>query len=494
MISLRFEHGLGDCSHFAYQIPLYLRRGHKIEIECTPDKAPLFRAAGASVVQLAEETHGWPHSPDPGRPDHNAPWSGNKPAFNLSRPPLPDIGAFEERWRELSEIDLTLAPLVTQEHRDTVDRWFDSINGPLICLHTKGNTSTESKNLDHEETLSLYRGLLDGTDATLLLLDWDNRAPRIASHRVRHLSQMPRPDLLTLFYLLERAALLIGIDSGPQHFSRFTKCPVIGLWTHHFPNHFAIPRRNTLHVVSREWHEWTKFRRVAFQIVECPSGKKLDGAWIARLAAECLPTLGDADWAKLALLRQWTAWQRSASGGALSEFVDRHRSSERMLAALDRPNPVMVETGCIRAEEDWAGAGFSTYLFGAAVERRGGRLHSIELSPENAAFAKLWTRDFGSAVIVHTQHSHEFLRSWKGPIDVFLSDSADTGTDGYQETCLIECQLAAPHIRADGLLAIDDCVWKDGRWTGKGALAVPWLSENGWRVTYSGYQTLLMRQ
>lgn len=307
-------------------------------------------------------------------------------------------------------------------------------------------------------------------------------------------SQIPGADLLALFCLLERAALLIAVDSGPQHIARFTKCPVIGLWTHDFPSHFALPRRGTLHVVSQEWRDWSKFRRVPFQIVECPTGKELNGEWIASLGAECLPTLEDPDWARLALLRQWMSWQRSDAGGELCEFVDRHRSSERILATLKRPNPIMVETGCIRTEEDWAGAGFSTYFFAAAIERAGGRLHSIELSPENAAFAKGWTDRFGDTVVVHLRHSHEFLRGWVGPIDVFLSDSADVGVDGYQENCLIECQLAAPHVRRDGLIAIDDCVWNGGRWTGKGAMAVPWLLENGWTVVYSGYQTLLKRR
>jgi hypothetical protein len=438
--------------------------------------------------------HDWPHAPCPGRPDHGDHWSGNKAAFNLSQPPLPDIGHYHALWEEMCHVDLSLDEIISQPQSDNVDRWCDKVNGPLICLHTKGNTSTESKNLNDEETIRLYRGLLDHTDATLLLLDWDNRVPRISSHRIRHLSQIGHADLAALACLLRRAALLIAVDSGPQHFARFTKCPVIGLWTHHFPSHFALPRPDTLHVVSQEWHEWGKFRRVPFQIVECPGGKQLDGEWISRLAGDCLPTLAEPDWARQALLRQWMTWQRSTMGGAMSEFVDRHRSSERILAGLNRQKPLMIETGCIRAEEDWGGAGFSTYLFGAAIECRGGQLHSVELSPENAAFARQWTRCFGSAVSVHEQHSHEFLRNWNDPIDVFLSDSADVGTPGYQENCLIECQLAAPHVRSDGLIAIDDCVWKEGQWTGKGAIAVPWLLDNGWTIFYSGYQTLLVRR
>jgi hypothetical protein len=425
-------------------------------------------------------------------PELDEPWANNKVAGNLDEQSLPQIGTCSDLWSELCDVRLSLEALVTQEHRDSISRWLETVRGPLICVHTRGNTLTDSKNLDDEEAIRLYCGLLDHTDATLLLLDWDDRVPRMKSHRVRHLSQLGHIDLLTLYCLLQRSALMIGVDSGPLHFARFSTCPVIGLWTHHFPSHFALPRRNTLHIVSRDWHDLAKSCRVQFQVLECPSERRLDGAWIARVAADCFSTLTDPDWARRAQLRQWMSWQRSTDG-QLSRFIDRHRSSEKILTALQRPRPLMIETGCIRAEEDWGGAGFSTYFFGGAIELLGGHLHSIELSPKNAEFARRWTRCFGPTVIVHAEHSHDFLRRWHEPMDVFLSDSADVGSPSYQENCLVECQLAAPNVRSDGLIAIDDCVWADGEWIGKGTLAVQWLLEHGWSVSYSGYQTLLRR-
>jgi hypothetical protein len=489
---IQFVHGLGDCSNFAHLIPLYLRRGHRIEVQCDPDKEPVFRAAGAIVVQHAEVAHPWSHEFAIVGSELDDPWVGNKIGCNLDAQSLPQIGTRGELWSELCDVSLSLEAQVTQEHRDRIDQWFETVNGPLICLHTRGNTLAESKNLDDEEAIRLYCGLLDHTDATLLLLDWDDRVPRMKSHRVRHLSQLGHIDLLTLYCLLQRSALMIGVDSGPLHFARFTTCPVIGLWTHHFPSNFVLPRRNTLHIVSRDWRDLAKFCRVQYQVMECPSDKRLDGAWIARVAADCFSTLTDPDWARRALLRQWMSWQRSI-GGQLSHFLDRHRCSEKILAALQRPKPLMVETGCIRAEEDWEGAGFSTYFFGGAIELLCGQLHSIDVSPENSEFARRWTRCFGSTVTVHTGHSHDFLRGWHEPMDVFLSDSADVGSPSYQEICLVECQLAAPNVRSDGLIAIDDCVWDNGQWIGKGALAVQWLREHGWWVSYSGYQTLLRR-
>lgn len=62
MISLRFRHGLGDCSNFAHLVALCLRREPKVEIECARGKAPLFRAAGAEIVDMAKDSHPWPHA------------------------------------------------------------------------------------------------------------------------------------------------------------------------------------------------------------------------------------------------------------------------------------------------------------------------------------------------------------------------------------------------------------------------------------------------
>ena len=40
----------------------------------------------------------------------------------------------------------------------------------------------------------------------------------------------------------------------------------------------------------------------------------------------------------------------------------------------------------------------------------------------------------------------------------------------------------------------DDTPWQNGAFAGKGAKAVPWLLDQGWRVLYSGYQVILAKQ
>lgn len=204
--------------------------------------------------------------------------------------------------------------------------------------------------------------------------------------------------------------------------------------------------------------------------------------------------LDDSQIARDVQLQQWVSWTRSLDG-CLSGFIDRHRSFDLALRRLrGLPHPTVVETGCIRADEDWGGAGFSTYLFGAALQGMGGRLHSVELNPANIDFARSWTAGFGDTVETHLANSHDWLQAFAGPIDLFYSDSADVGTPGFDESCLIEVRLAIPKLRdSRSLILIDDTCWNRGRFHGKGALAVPWLLENGWGILYSGYQALLQK-
>ena len=106
MTSITFFHGLGDSSNAAHLFSLHTRRGHRIAVQCTDDKACLFEAAGCELVSSAASAHPWEHAPAAGPPGHSDHWSGNKTAWNVSRPPLPDIGGYAELWDELCSTKL----------------------------------------------------------------------------------------------------------------------------------------------------------------------------------------------------------------------------------------------------------------------------------------------------------------------------------------------------------------------------------------------------
>ena len=194
-------------------------------------------------------------------------------------------------------------------------------------------------------------------------------------------------------------------------------------------------------------------------------------------------------------LQQFVQWCRGEHGNALSPYADRHRSFDLLLRETTRrfPQPTVVETGVIRAEEDWPGAGFFTYLAGAYLAHRGGRLHAVDISPENCAFARTWTSVFGETVQVHEQDSVAFLEQFTEPIDVLYLDSLDTTEPGHAEHGLREAEAGLPRLHERSLIVFDDTPRNGGPWTGKGAKAVPHLLAQGWRVLYDGYQVILAR-
>jgi len=335
-----------------------------------------------------------------------------------------------------------------------------------------------------------------------VLLDWDNRVPRLASYRVRHLDEFGVCPTDVMLALMAQSDLLIGVDSGPLHASRFTQTPSVGIWTPgHYPTTYTLPRRQQLNIVLADHtRQWNRYKRIPWNIVEHPGA-----AFRADLLAEQCVKILDApryltSAAKVAAdvqLQQFIQeWCRGTAGNALSGYADRHRSFDVLFREMSRrfERPVIVETGTIRAEEDWSGAGFFTYLAGAYVSHRGGKLHSVDLSPATCDFARTWTAVFGNAVSVHTQNSLTFLESFREPIDLLYLDSLDTTEPGHSEHAERELCAAMPRLHDRSLIVVDDTPWHAGAFVGKGARVVPHLLQQGWKVLYAGYQVVLGKE
>ena len=499
-ISVSFFHGLGDCAYFAHLIPLYVRRGFQVEVECTPDKAILFQAGGASVVAKAATSHSWGYPAGSTHEGQGRFWQGSKMGNNISQAPLPNIGDKAELWDEYVETRIDIAPHLPPEAVEKARRWSDTLPRPLVLLHTKGNTGQERKSLPDEVATEFYKAFLDTCDGSLVLLDWDHRVPRLASYRIRHLDELGGCSTETMLALIGQADLLIGVDSGPLHASRFTRTPAMGIWMPgHYPATYTLPREEQLNVVLVEHtKQWNRFKRIPWNIVEHP-GHSFTGEGLAALCQQMLsgprylnPQQMGAD----VLLQEFVRERcRGVKGNSLSAHCDRNRSFDVLLreATARFEAPTFVETGTVRSEEDWSGAGFSTYLFGADLSHRGGKLHSVDLSQQHCRFARDWTAIFGPTVEVVQADSVSYLRSFAEPIDVLYLDSLDTTEPNHAEHCLNELQAALPRLHEKSLIVIDDSPWNDGAWTGKGARAIPWLCENGWRVLYGGYQAVLSR-
>jgi len=374
------------------------------------------------------------------------------------------------------------------------------------------------------------------------LLDWDRRVPRLASYRVRHLSEFGHCPLDLLLALMTQADLLIGVDSGPLHVSRFTDIPTIGVWQPgHYPGTYTLPRPEQLNVVLADHtRQWNKFKRIPWNLVEHP-GSAFEAATLAELTQRMLsaprylkvltrgigvppvalrtadprvspqtaalpagetPTPRQAPLGAGPTLAQDVQLQqfvrefcRCRGSSSLSRHWDRQRSLDVLLQETARrfAAPRIVETGTIRSEEDFGGAGFFTYVAGTFVHRHGGKLHSVDLSLANVKFAREWTAIFGDAVTVHQGDSVPFLQAFTDPIDVLYLDSLDTTEPQHAAHCQRELEAALPRLHDQTLICIDDTPWQDGAFIGKGATAVPWLLNHGWKVLYAGYQVVLER-
>ena len=500
-ISVAFHHGLGDCAYFSHLIPLYIRRGYDVEVECTPDKQILFRAAGATTIGSGAATsHAWGYPAGGTCEGHGRFWQGSKMGNNLSHPPLPNIGDRSELWAEYCSTRVEIAPHLSPDSIRIVDRWLAELPRPIVLLHTKGNTGQQRKSLPDAVVAEFYKRFIDECDGALILLDWDNRVPRLASHRVRHLDDLGGCSTESMLALMSKSDLIVGVDSGPLHASRFTRTPCVGIWMPgHYPTTYTLPRPEQLNVVLADHtQQWNRFKRIPWNIVE-HSGGTFQADILARICRQMLEPpryLNVTQHAADVQLRQFIQeWCRGERGNALSNYSDRNRSFDLLFRETTKrfERPTIVETGVIRAEEDWAGAGFFTYLAGAYLHQRGGNLIAVDISPQNCQFARTWTEVFGGTVEVRQLDSVAFLQQHSSPIDVLYLDSLDTTEAGHAEHALRETEAALPKLHQQSLIVFDDTPWNGGAWVGKGALAVPHLLRNGWKILYAGYQVLLAR-
>jgi methyltransferase family protein/glycosyl transferase family 9 (putative heptosyltransferase) len=498
-----FEHGLGDCVYFAHQIPLYRRRGYKITVSCSPDKRMLFAASGAQTDGGHPEARAVPWYEAP-RPEDDSeiekPWLWSKMALNLSRPPMPEIGTAEDLWDEYCAVRLDALSSLPAGARAAAAKFAERLTRPLILLHSHGNTDQGRKNIPTLLCREIYRRLLDAIDGTVVLLDWDNRAPRLAHWRLRHVQdEWKKPDTAELIALIAEADLLIGVDSGPLHAARYTETPAIGLWINDgSPASWSLPRAQQVNLVSgRRLGRWRRTTRIPFHLIECEELKELPKT-LATTTERLLATpryLSTKRRAADVQLQQFVLdWQRGGES-PVGGYRDRHRGFDVLLLFLRArfEHPRVVETGCIRCPEDFRGAGFSTYVLGAYLAAGRGALISIDSNAAHCEFARAWTRCFGCAVQVVNCDSVEWLSNHAGPIDALLLDSVDTDHPSAAAHALQELEAAYPSLHSRSAVCFDDTPYFAGGFHGIGSSGVPWLFDRGWRVLFSGHQTILVR-
>jgi predicted O-methyltransferase YrrM len=187
----------------------------------------------------------------------------------------------------------------------------------------------------------------------------------------------------------------------------------------------------------------------------------------------------------------------------MNEWLEKYRHSMScrywtFKAAFDllyqMPRHRILETGCIRMENDW-GAGCSTLLFGEFCELNGGRIMSVDLFPNHLETAKRLTAPYNHLIDYVESDSVAYLKTHPDQIDLLYLDSMDVpmhdGADRVpcQEHCLNEFKAAEDKLHAQSIVLIDD--YFNGN--GKGRLAEKYLMDNGWRRVFCFQQQLFVR-
>lgn len=130
--------------------------------------------------------------------------------------------------------------------------------------------------------------------------------------------------------------------------------------------------------------------------------------------------------------------------------------------------------------------GHSTYLWGKTLAE----VYSIDINPDITSIVKYSCKNFKNVNAI-TQDGIEFLKNFNKPIDLLFLDAWDVipGTS-YAEKHLEAYEVSKKNLHEKSLILIDDTDVSNG---GKGKLVIPKALKDGYKIIFSGRQTLLAK-
>ena len=152
-------------------------------------------------------------------------------------------------------------------------------------------------------------------------------------------------------------------------------------------------------------------------------------------------------------------------------------------------NPVIVETGTYREENNYAGDGCSTLLFDSFVDYHGGGVLSVDIDP---VACKLAEKNTWFTEVIESD-SVEFLGTLEGKVDLLYLDSYnidDWNNDWAPAAHHLKELFAAKNCIKDGTLIVvdDNLVTPAGKRIGKGRLIYELMDSLGIEPYLDGYQ------
>jgi predicted O-methyltransferase YrrM len=172
----------------------------------------------------------------------------------------------------------------------------------------------------------------------------------------------------------------------------------------------------------------------------------------------------------------------------------RYSTFQMCLELLEERNAkTLVETGTSRCGlSNCAGDGCSTIIFADFAKDHGATFYSVDIDPSAIKIAKDAVTPINPNVQFANQDSIVFLKNFNKKIDFLYLDSYDfviENPDPSQQHHLKEVESAYPFLHEDTIIMIDDCGLPHG---GKGKLVIEFLTNRGWMILMSAYQTILI--
>lgn len=251
------SHGLGDVVHCCHAMKLYQSRGYDVAIQVEPNKRWAWEAAGIPIYDGPKQLPLHPYYyPDDffnlAKPDHIQ----NKIAHLFEVAELPKLGTKEEVWKMVCEERIDAAPFVPGYIAMDVDIFLRDLPRPIILFHSKGTNWQEKKSIPDATAFAFINEMLASFDGSIVVLDWDHRAPMLSHPRV--LSIYPRWDHMSLEHfgaMCRLSDLFIGVDSGPFHLAGWFDIPTLYVSREIPPVRCCLPSPNATYLVPAKDHE-----------------------------------------------------------------------------------------------------------------------------------------------------------------------------------------------------------------------------------------------
>lgn len=162
---------------------------------------------------------------------------------------------------------------------------------------------------------------------------------------------------------------------------------------------------------------------------------------------------------------------------------------------LDKhPRPLIVETGCLRVPDNWAGDGQSTFQFDWYARERQGSVFTIDINSASIDSARHACSGTTSTILNDSRPAlHSLGQNCVRPASLLYLDSFDLDLNDPMPSAIHHAteMMAARGLIGEGtIICVDDFDVPPLGAGGKGLIVDQFMASIGARVLYSGYQKI----